>query len=415
MTKGFFSIHKVQSRRKVGDIPHCGACGLYKHCEHPKMPPTGTGKKKILVVAEAPGEYEDRDNIQLHKKGKSGKYTRRTLKGFDIELDRDCIKTNAVICRREGNKKPEDYMIDACRPNLMKTIEKHRPKVILLLGEVACKSLLKEAYRDDVGSISRWSGYCIPCREPNAWIVPTYHPSYVLRGYRKGHKPGSDKNNLLEVIFERDVEQAIDKAREGNRPKVVNYREQVEIITRPSQAAKAIKGMMKEEKRLKKKGAIAFDYEANCLKPEGEGTELVSCSICWRGRKTISYPWQGEAVEATNELLKSPIPKIAANLKFEDRWTRVKLGHAVSNWYWDVVVGAHILNNAKGVTSLGFQAFVHLGQENYGAHIKPCLKPKKGNRFNRIYELDLNDLLLYGGLDSYLTYWVAMKQIRLMG
>ena len=39
------------------------------------MSPTGKGRKKILIVAEAPGKQEDRDNIQLV--GKVGKYLRK--------------------------------------------------------------------------------------------------------------------------------------------------------------------------------------------------------------------------------------------------------------------------------------------------------------------------------------------------
>jgi len=113
-------------------------------------------------------------------------------------------------------------------------------------------------------------------------------------------------------------------------------------------------------------------------------------------------------------MTKSPMPKIASNLKVEDRWTRAKLGHRVRNWYWDTMIAAHVLDNTPGITSIKFQAFVHLGQGDYDSHIKPFLKARKESKFNRIHELDLNDLLLYGGLDSYLEYWVAMKQIRLM-
>lgn len=397
MSKGFFSASKIQTRRKMGYLSHCGSCGLYKHCKSPKMPATGKGKKDILVVAEAPGKDEDRDNTQLI--GKAGKLLRRILKPMDVNLDRDCTKTNAVICRPRDNKKPEDYMIEACRPNLMKTIKERDPNVIFLLGEVACKSLLSEIWKDDVGRISRWGGYCVPCREPNAWIVPTFHPSYISR-------MGDDK--MLNRIFKKHLKLGVSKAESKPWEEVPDYKKQIEIITRPSQAAMILREM------VKKGGAIAPDYETNCLKPDGEGTEIVSCAVCWRGRRTISYPWQGEAIDATGELMKSPMPKIAANLKFEDRWTRAKFGHKVRNWYWDTMVAAHVLDNTPEITNLSFQAFVLLGQENYDAHIKPFLQSKKGSRFNRIYELDLNDLLLYGGLDSYLEYWVAMKQIKLI-
>lgn len=398
MAKGFFAPSKITSRRKTGMIAHCGSCGLYKHCKSPKMPPTGKGKKKILVVAEAPGKNEDRDNTQLHKKGKSGKIIRRQLSLLGSNLDIDFIKTNAVICRPRNNKKPEDYMIAACRPNLMKTIKEYKPNVILLLGEVAVKSLLTEAWGGEIGRISRWSGFCIPCREPNAWIIPTFHPSYI----------GRANNKMLNRIFKEHLKLAIKKSKNKPWDEIPDYEKQVEIITRPSQAAKLIREF------AKKGGKSSVDYETNCLKPEGEGTEIVSCSICWRGRRTISYPWAGEAIDATSEFLKSPAPKIAANLKMEDKWTRVKLGHPVSNWFWDTVIAAHVIDNRPGITSLKFQAFVLLGMESYNSHIESFLKQKKGSRFNRIFELDLNDLLLYGGLDSYLPYWVTIKQIQLL-
>ena len=85
--RGFFSASKIQSRQKTGYLPHCGLCGLYRHCKSPKMPPTGKGRKKILVVAEAPGENADRLNTQLI--GRAGKLLRRFLKSMNIDLDID--------------------------------------------------------------------------------------------------------------------------------------------------------------------------------------------------------------------------------------------------------------------------------------------------------------------------------------
>lgn len=397
MNKGFFSASKIQSRQKIGSISHCGLCDLYKHCKSPKMPPTGKGRKNILVVAEAPGEQEDRENKQLV--GKVGKYFRREhLRPLGIDLDLDCTKTNALICRPQDNKKPDDAMIKACRPNLMKTIKECNPNVILLMGEVACKSLLSVIWKEGIGSVSRWAGFCIPCTNPNAWIIPTFHPSYISRTHDK----------VLDRVFRQHLKLAISKAKNKPWKEIPDYRKQIEIIVRPSQAAKVIREM------VRKGGVSAFDYETNCLKPEGEGTELVSCSICWRGRRTISYPWEGEAIEATDEFTKSPMPKIASNLNFEDRWTRVKLGHRVRNWYLDTMIAAHTLDNRPDITSIKFQSFVWLGMPSYNEHIESYLKSRKGSRFNRIRELDLRDELEYGGLDSYLEYHVAMKQIKLM-
>lgn len=358
------------------------------------MSATGKGKKKILIVAEAPGEMEDQKNTQLI--GQSGQLLRKVLRKNGIDLDRDCVKTNAVICRRQDNETPDDHMIEACRPNLMKTIKQVNPNVIILLGKVAIKSLMPVIWKSDDGMVSKWGGFCIPNHDPNSWIVPTYHPSFVLR----------KNDSVLNILFERHIKMAVKKAKSRPYKNVPDYKNDVEIIMNPSQAAKIIIQM------TIKGGPVAFDFECNCLKPDGEGPEIVSCSVCWRGKRTIAYPWRGEAIFATGQLLHSAIPKIAANLKFEDRWTRSKLKHPVRNWMWDTMIAAHVLNNQPKVTGLKFQAFALLGMPDYDEHIAPYLKSKGKSKFNRIHEIDLKDLLLYNGLDSLLTYKIAMRQMK---
>ena len=395
MKKGFFPSSEIQNRKAIPRMSQCGLCRLYKHCKSPKMPPTGKGRKKILFVAEAPGEEEDRYNTQLI--GRAGKRLRQTLNRLGINLDKDCRKTNAVICRRRGNETPNDDMIEACRPNLMKTIDEFQPNVIVLLGAVAVKSLLSVIWKEEVGQISRWGGYCIPCHNPNAWIIPTFHPSYVMR----------KNDRALDKIFRRHLQIAVNKSKSKPWKTIPSYKDEIEIIMRPSQAAKILREM------IGKGGPICFDYEANCLKPEGEETKIVSCSVCWRGKRTIAYPWQGEVRHTTDQLLKTSMPKIASNIKFEDRWTRAKMGHPVRNWLWDTMIAAHVLNNQHNVTGLKFQSFVLLGSEPYDEHIKPYLIPKKGTQLNRIDEIDLRDLLLYNGLDSRNGFEVAMKQMKL--
>jgi len=394
MPKGFFNTSKLKSDDKTQRAARCGLCGLYKHCITPKMQPSGKGRKKILLVAEAPGAKED--ELNQHLIGQSGLYLKRQLRRLGIDLHKDCIKTNAVICRRQNNETPTDEMIMACRPNLIKTIKKYEPNVIILLGAVSVKSMLKHIWKEDIGVIGKWGGSCIPCHNPNTWIVPTYHPSYLLRM--------DDK--ILNRIFHNHLKLAISKAKSKPWKNPPDYKSQVEVIMRPSKAAREIKGMMAFG------GKMAFDYESNCLKPEGKGPEIISCSICRQGKQTISFPWSGEVIDTMETFLKSPIKKIAHNLKFEDRWTRAILGFPVNGWFWDTMIAAHTLDNTPGITGLKFQSFILLGQESYDDHVKPFFKPKKGSRFNRIKELDLNELLLYGGLDSLLTYKIAMKQIN---
>lgn len=391
--KGFFSSSDFTKRSTVPRIARCGLCKINKNCKSPKMPATGKGRKKILAIAEAPGKEEDRKNIQLI--GDAGQLFRKYLRKEALNLDRDLWKTNALICRPPDNRKPTDSEVEACRPNLIKTINQYKPDTILLLGGVAVNSLLSYLWQEKTDSIGRWAGFCIPSQKLNSWIIPTYHPSYLLRTH----------NKVAERMFRKHLRLAIHKKSKPwkNPP---NDKDHVEVIVRPSRAAKIIKQM------IGLGGIVSFDYEANCLKPEGDGPEIISCSVCWKGKKTIAYPWHGEAIEATDELLKSPMPKIASNLKFEDRWTRVHLGHPVRGWWWDTMMAAHVLDNRPAITSLKFQSFVLLGAEPYDTHIKPYLNTTGLKRFNRIKELDLKELLLYNGLDSLYAYKVAMRQIK---
>ena len=103
-------------------------------------------------------------------------------------------------------------------------------------------------------------------------------------------------------------------------------------------------------------------------------------------------------------------------------FTEKILGYPVKNWAWDSMQAAHILNNREGITSLKFQVYVNFGIEDYGSEVHPYLESgdKNANAFNRIEELISTDagkqkLLLYGGLDSLYEYWLAIKQMGVMG
>jgi hypothetical protein len=89
-------------------------------------------------------------------------------------------------------------------------------------------------------------------------------------------------DKVLNRIFHNHLKLAISKAKSKPWKNPPDYRKQVQVIIRPSKAAKEIKHIMSLG------GKMAFDYESNCLKPEGKGPEIISCSICRQGRQTIS-------------------------------------------------------------------------------------------------------------------------------
>lgn len=390
MKKGFLSKSTLD-KFELSRVASCNKCGLYKKCKSPKMPVTGKGRKKILVVAEAPGRKEDYKNTQLI--GKSGQRLRKSLRKFGIDLDRDCWKTNAVICFPDGT--PTEKQVQYCFPNLKKTVKDLQPDTIIVLGSVSLSSLIGWLWKPKPGAISKWAGWKIPAQKINAWVCPTYHPSYLLR----------QNNPNVDLEFDSHLEAAINLT---GKPWVVvpQYDKEIEIVINSSDAARMIREM------ISRGGTAAWDLECTTLKPDGPEAEIVCCSICWEGKRTISFPWEGEVIKAMEEFLLSPIKKIAANLKYETRYVAGRLGVRVKNWYFDTMLAAHILDNRREVTGLKFQSFVKLGQPSYDGHIEPFLKSKNSNNANRAREIPLSELLLYCGMDSLLEYKLAKIQMK---
>jgi len=396
--KGFFSKSQLaQKKQFIPTIARCGICGLYKTCKSPKMKPYGKGRKKILVIAEAPGKFEDEIGKPLV--GKSGMIFETTLDSLGINLTRDCVRTNACICRPVDNETPDDAKIDACRPNVIKVITEMKPNVIILLGLSAAKSVLGWLWKEEkITTISTWVGMVIPNQQINAWICPTYHPAYLQRMQDK----------TLDLLFKRHLKRAVAKA--GKKPYKNDLQASViEKIYNPFRINIAVNDFAKA-------GSLcAFDYETNTLKPDYEKAKIVCCSIS-NGKRTIAFPWSKNVAESAMVyfLKNKEVGKIASNLKFEDRWTKAKLGFGVVNWAWDTMIAAHVIDYRPRVTSLKFQAFTVLGHGEYNSHIESLLKAK-GGKINRINEIDMNDLLTYNGLDSLYEYQLAKKQMKILG
>lgn len=362
------------------------------------MPYRGKGKKRILIIGEAPGRNEDERGEQFV--GKAGKRLQKELHRLQIDLNRDCWKTNAVRCYPSDGKTPDSKTVRHCRTAVFREIRELQPEKILLFGNVAAESVLGHLWTaGGKYPLSTWSGWNIPHRELNAWISVHYHPSYLNRS----------NDPLLDLIFRRELKRSLSFSGRPCETVRGKYEDQVEILYKASSVAKALRDF---------KNVIVPDYETNCLKPEYPGAEIVSCAICGEtasGIKVYAFPWFGATAEVVGALLRSRIKKIASNAKFEERWTQHVYGHGVRNWYWDTMLAAHVLNNAQGTTGLKFQAFVLLGQAPYNLHIEPYIKPTSGGKLNRIRELSWNDILLYNGMDSLLEYKVAKVQQKMMG
>jgi uracil-DNA glycosylase family 4 len=400
MPEGFFTDSSLQVISRKGDRtqPQCGRCGLYKAgCRTPKMAVAGKGKKGILVVGEAPGENEDRQGKPFV--GVSGQLLQDELRRCDVELFTDCWVTNALRCRPSASNKIKDAKaIDYCRPYLLQAIKQYQPRTIILLGKNAVKSLIEHLWGGGVDAVHRWAGYQIPCQRYNAWVCPTFHPAHVLR-----EEQDTRQGSVTKLHFRHHLEQALAKTK---RPwkEVPDFKSQVQIELDDDNAAQLIYHLHSHADE------IAFDFETNMLKPDSSAAEIVTCSMS-DGITSIAYPMYGKAVEATKKILSSPtVAKLGWNLKFEERWAYKKLSCVVRNWKDDGQLKAHCQDSRRSTTSLDFQAFVQLGQEDYCSWITPYLEAEGGNTKNRIRDLNIEDLLIYNAMDSLLEFNLVQKQ-----
>jgi DNA polymerase len=167
----------------------------------------GNPKAKIMFVGEAPGEDEDRQGMPFV--GVSGKLLDRML--AQIGLDRSSVYiSNVLFWRPPGNRSPTDAEIAACLPFAERHIALANPKILVMLGGVAAKSLLRT--KDGITRLrGRWTDYTPHLGRADATPIrclPFYHPAYLLR------QPGAKRqawNDLLlikhamEGLEEREV------------------------------------------------------------------------------------------------------------------------------------------------------------------------------------------------------------------
>lgn len=156
----------------AAQIRVCVKCPLHASRTN-AVPGDGKYSAKFMIIGEAPGKEEDLTGHPFV--GASGKFLNKVLEGTGLDRN-DFFITNTVKCRPPKNRTPKKSEIDICASSyLFEQIELINPKLILLLGGVAAKTVL------GVKSVSEARGQVIE-REGRKYIVG-YHPA--VRFYRE--------------------------------------------------------------------------------------------------------------------------------------------------------------------------------------------------------------------------------------
>ena len=142
----------------------------------------------LMFVGEGPGREEDLKGEPFV--GRSGQLLDRLLQE-ELGVTRASVYiANVVKCRPPGNRDPLPEEIAACRPWLERQIELIAPRVIVTLGNFAARLLLGTT--DGIKSLR---GKSYPYGK--AVVVPTYHPSFILRAGSAGEPMAGIRADLV--------------------------------------------------------------------------------------------------------------------------------------------------------------------------------------------------------------------------
>ena len=137
----------------------------------------------LMFVGEAPGADEDAQAEPFV--GAAGQLLTRIIQTMGLTRETVYIG-NILKCRPDtpgqsaGNRKPTPEEMKTCIPYLHSQIDLIRPKVLVGLGGVAIEGLLGQS------GITRLRGTWQTYR--GIPLMPTFHPSYLLRNQALGEK-----------------------------------------------------------------------------------------------------------------------------------------------------------------------------------------------------------------------------------
>ncbi|MFP4549365.1 MAG: uracil-DNA glycosylase [Spirochaetales bacterium] len=149
----------------------CTRCALHQERMN-AVPGMGVLDPLVMVIGEGPGADEDHRGLPFV--GRAGQFLDKWLEAIGMSRHKNVYITNVVKCRPPGNRDPRPHESEACLPYLREQIKLVQPQTILAVGRIASGTLIGS----DAG-IGRLRGRTYSFN--GTPLVPTYHPSGVLR------------------------------------------------------------------------------------------------------------------------------------------------------------------------------------------------------------------------------------------
>ncbi len=374
MARKYRRSQSSKSKPSAPKVYNCETCGLWgktSGCLTTQIKRYGLGEKRIMFVGLCPGREEERLGVPFV--GPSGQLLRKHCQMLGLDLDRDCVRTNAVGCypgqtAYGADKIPTPDQVKSCQKNLQKDIAEVQPDLIICLGDHAINAVLDKPQGCNFQgqfSASMMHGIVVPSHKHNCWVACAHHPAFFLQRKHRDDVP-YDEN-----IFLFDIAGALGYlgqplptplTKDGNImltnvDDIVTLLEEWAVSDRPT----------------------AFDYETFRLTPYEEGADILTFSLSQDPEigyfvpLNVVNPATGKDFFTTEEMsriccalrgfLGGPVPKVVQNLNMEEVWGIEFLRQPMENFHHDTMIAAHVLHCNSSTTSLAFQVFEMTGHD----------------------------------------------------
>ena len=150
----------------------------------------GAEDAKLLFIGEGPGQHEDEQGIPFV--GKAGQLLDDMLEIIGLDRTKVYI-ANVVKCRPPQNRDPLNVEQDACIGFLRRQTALLRPKIIVCLGRIAAKAIIKEDFKI-TSEHGQWF------TRGGVQMTAIYHPAALLRDTDKKPDTFVDLKRLLAKI-----------------------------------------------------------------------------------------------------------------------------------------------------------------------------------------------------------------------
>ena len=148
----------------------CRGCGLAETRTNVVFG-VGATDAEILLVGEGPGQHEDEQGVPFV--GKAGQLLDDMLEIIGLDRTKVYI-ANIVKCRPPQNRDPLNVEQDACIGWLRRQTALLRPKIIVCLGRIAAKAIIKEDFKI-TSEHGQWF------TRGGVQMTAIYHPAALLR------------------------------------------------------------------------------------------------------------------------------------------------------------------------------------------------------------------------------------------